>query len=225
MSRTANTEGTVCETPKGSGWYRAMLPARLCPTGQRKYIDGRWHTKTDARRALGKAIGDIEEGRRTAPSRRRGEPAHRVRHAVEEYIDYRENNATAPLSIHTVRAYRSDLKNHISNPTSALGNTPIEKVTPLGVHQWMDDLARAGVSPGTTETAKRLLDAALNRDRHREHHHIGHRQQVRQVGGGVDTDARRAAHHHDLGLERLQPAAAGLPDSARPIRSGTLSHP
>ena len=67
--------------------------------------------------------------------------------------------------------------------------------------------------------------ATLRRERHREHHHIGHWQQLRQVGGVVDTDARRAAHHHDLGLERLQPAADGLPDSVRPIRSGTLSHP
>ena len=35
-----------------------MLPTRLSPTGQRKYIDGRWYAKNDARRALRKAIGD-----------------------------------------------------------------------------------------------------------------------------------------------------------------------
>jgi hypothetical protein len=103
MARTPNTEGTVRETPKGSGWYRAMLPARLSPTGQRKYIPGRWRTKTDARRALRQAISDVEDGRRALPSRAHGQSVRRVRDAVEAYIDSRVQSPSAPISINTER--------------------------------------------------------------------------------------------------------------------------
>ena len=47
----------------------------------------------------------------------------------------------------------------------------------------------------------------LSRQGHREDHHIRERQQVRELRSSVDTRPCGTPHHHDIGLERLEPAA------------------
>ena len=125
-------------------------------------IAGRWRTKTETRRALRQALSDVEAGRRAIPSRTQGQPVRRVRDAVMDYIDFRSQSPSAPISINTERGYRGDLRNHICNPRSTLGSTPLDKLTPVGVSQWLDDLALDGTGPGTISAARRLLNAALN---------------------------------------------------------------
>lgn len=162
MARTKNTDGTVKESPKGSGWYRAILPPRLSDTGQRPYLEGRWRTKTAARRALNIAIADLTRGHAVAASSRQGGQTRRVRDAVREYIALRANHPRAPIAVRTVRGYKSDLKNHINNPNADIGNVPVSKLTARRVERWLDELAAVGTKPATADVARRLLSAAMS---------------------------------------------------------------
>jgi integrase len=161
VPRRPGSDGSIKESPAGSGWYRALLPPRLSPTGKRTYIEGRWQSKTQARRALNRRIAEVETGRMAVPVSQGSGRYRRVRDVVESYITHRQHSSEAPLAVKTARGYKSDLKNHINNPHANIGNVVATRLTAANVQKWMQDLAAGGVKPATAATAKRLLSAAM----------------------------------------------------------------
>ena len=152
------------ETPrKGSGSWMACLPRRLSP--KRAALPQRWDNKADAERALAAAITDIDPGLAAAPGAAGG-PSRKVRHLVQAYIDDRATHPRAPLAAKTARDYRSWLRLYICHPKANLGNVAVSRLTTPGLSKWLDDLARAGVSPTQVQHARRLASGQQVRCAH-----------------------------------------------------------
>ena len=159
MRRRKGDEGSVRQTPGGSGRWQARLPTRLDP--HRRPLPLTYDTEVDARKALRSAIVDMDRNASLRPTGRPNGQVRRVRDVLSDYIEARRTSALAPIAIRTVRDYRSVLSNHVCRRRADIGRVSIHKLTGRDIRQWLDDLAADGVKPGTIANARRVLGAAL----------------------------------------------------------------
>ncbi len=141
--RQGGTEGSVREDPKGSGSWRARLPARLDPS--RKAIPGSFSSATEARRDLNEAIADIDRGRAVKPTPQRRQPTRRLAQVITEYTADRANDGLDPIAVNTIRDYHELLKNVIGKGPDNLGLRPVKDIDSPLLNAWLRDLHRLGI--------------------------------------------------------------------------------
>lgn len=157
--RQGGTEGSVREDPKGSGSWRARLPARLDPS--RKAIAGSFSSATEARRALNEAIADIDRGRAAKPTPQRRQPTRRLAQVITEYTADRANDGLDPIAVNTIRDYHELLKNVIGKGPDNLSLRPVKDIDSPLLNAWLRDLHRMGHSHARVTKAYALVRAAL----------------------------------------------------------------
>jgi integrase len=157
--RRRGVEGSVRLIPGLRGSWQARLPSRL--DAYRRPLPRTYPTEAEARRALQRAIVDVDRNPSMRPFGRPTGKVRRVSDVLEDYIVARATSALAPLAVRTVRNYRGVLTNQVCRRRANIGRVPVAKVTARDIRRWMEDLAGNGVNPGSIANARRVLQASL----------------------------------------------------------------
>ena len=241
--RQGGTEGSVREDPKGSGSWRARLPARLDPS--RKAIAGSFSSATEARRALNEAIADIDRGRAAKPTPQRRQPTRRLAQVITEYTADRANDGLDPIAVNTIRDYHELLKNVVGKGPDNLGLRPVKDIDSPLLNAWLRDLHRLGHSHARVTKAYALVRAALAWEVRQGRLAFNPAREVRRVstksgrGRRATVDpvllpswkelALLAAHPERRGGPSADPAhglgRTSLERSSGPIRQRRVAHP
>lgn len=151
--------GFVAERPtKGSGLWKAFLPASVSKNGRRTPIPGSWSSRREAETALDDYLSDLRNARRTVPLSGRG---MKVSDAVDAYIEFRTRASDAQWASRTADGYRAVAKDVIAHPAANIGKKQLQKVSPPVVNKWLTDLRAAGEKESTIKRTRALLSGAM----------------------------------------------------------------
>lgn len=189
--RSGGVEGSVREDPPGSGSWQGRLPKRVDP--YRRAIPGRYPTQTACRRALNKAIADLDAGRLAKPQGKPADTVRRLRQSVEEYIEDRRTDAMDPIAVNTVRDYTDTLKNVINHPRANLGRTPLDRVDGPALDKWLRLLHGAGVSHRRSAKGFAIVRATMGWEVRQGRIAVNVARQVRRVSTKKGRAQRQTA--------------------------------
>lgn len=179
------------EDPPGSGSWQGRLPKRVDP--YRRAIPGRYPTQTACRRALNKAIADLDAGRLAKPQGKPADTVRRLRQSVEEYIEDRRTDAMDPIAVNTVRDYTDTLKNVINHPRANLGRTPLDRVDGPALDKWLRLLHGAGVSHRRSAKGFAIVRATMGWEVRQGRIAVNVARQVRRVSTKKGRAQRQTA--------------------------------
>jgi integrase len=119
-------------------------------TGKRKQKKKRgFQTKKEAEKALAALLNELNEGLYIEPSKQ----------TFSDYMRFWLDTKAHEMSIQTLKAYESYLKNHI---LSSLGPLPLASLTPMHVQGFVRELRSKGLSEWTVKRIFNVVNASLN---------------------------------------------------------------
>ncbi|OAH59400.1 integrase [Domibacillus aminovorans] len=143
-------KGSVKKNKQTGKWDFVIDIGKDLMTGKRKQKKKRgFDTKKEAEKALTVLLNELNQGLYIEPSKQ----------AYSDYIHFWLNIKAHEMSIQTLKAYKSYLKNHIA---SSLGTLSLASLTPMHIQGFVGELRRKGLSEWTVKRIFNVVNASLN---------------------------------------------------------------